>query len=104
MHGSIALEQPLPFIACGGIFPAGRVLFQPPEEAEPLGGRSGVEEKLLDGFDAASGIPDGYPLGVRYTCGRRDQVSRRVCGQTYRTMAHGARRMLRWMRLRLPAP
>ncbi|QRM32182.1 M20 family metallopeptidase [Microvirga sp. VF16] len=33
-----------------------RVIFQPAEEAEPLGGRSVAEQGLLDGFDCAVGM------------------------------------------------
>lgn len=43
-----------------------RVFFQPAEEAEPLGGRTVQDEKLLDGFDRAAGfhVSPGIPTGM----------------------------------------
>lgn len=57
MHGSIALGTALAFHRLRNNF-AGkvRVFFQPAEEAEPLGGRTVKEEKLLDGFHGAVGF------------------------------------------------
>ncbi|MCK1588561.1 M20 family metallopeptidase [Bradyrhizobium sp. 169] len=94
MHGSIALGTALAFHRLRDNF-AGqvRVFFQPAEEAEPMGGRSVEEGRLLDGFDAAVGFhvaPD-IPAG---TFGARegavtksaDQLNLTVTG----TMAHGA--------------
>lgn len=67
MHGSIALGTALAFSRIRENF-AGkvRVFFQPAEEAEPLGGRTIEQEKLLDGFDRAVGFhvaPD-LPAGT----------------------------------------
>lgn len=67
MHGSIALGTALAFHRLRDDF-AGkvRVFFQPAEEAEPLGGRTVEEERLLDGFDRAVGFhvaPD-IPAGT----------------------------------------
>lgn len=57
VHGSIALGTALAFHRLRANF-AGkvRVFFQPAEEAEPLGGRTVMQEKLLDGFDRAVGF------------------------------------------------
>ncbi|MCS3765614.1 MULTISPECIES: M20 metallopeptidase family protein [Bradyrhizobium] len=57
MHGSIALGTALAFHRMRNNF-AGkvRVFFQPAEEAEPLGGRTVIEENLLDGFHRAVGF------------------------------------------------
>ncbi|MCK1612079.1 amidohydrolase [Bradyrhizobium sp. 136] len=67
VHASIALGAALAFRRLRDNF-AGkvRVFFQPAEEAEPLGGRSVVEEKLLDGFDMAVGfhVSPGMPAGM----------------------------------------
>ncbi|MDF0498634.1 M20 metallopeptidase family protein [Bradyrhizobium yuanmingense] len=67
IHGSIALGAALAFHRLRNNF-AGkvRIFFQPAEEAEPLGGRTVKEEKLLDGFDGAVGFhvsPD-LPAGI----------------------------------------
>ncbi|MFA1621967.1 M20 family metallopeptidase [Rhizobium mongolense] len=94
IHGSIALGTALAFHRMREIFSGRvRVLFQPAEEAEPLGGRTVVEEKLLDGFDAAIGfhVHTGIPKG---SFGARagavtlssDQFEVEFIG----TMAHGA--------------
>ncbi|UPJ79325.1 amidohydrolase [Bradyrhizobium sp. 183] len=57
LHGSIALGTALAFNRIRKNF-AGkvRVFFQPAEEAEPLGGRTVEQEKLLEGFDRAVGF------------------------------------------------
>lgn len=70
------------------------MLFQPAEEAEPLGGRSVAEEGLLSGFDAAVGfhvktdLPAGM-YGAREGAVTKspDQFALKLIG----TMAHGAR-------------
>lgn len=56
-HASIAYGVVLAALAHREHF-AGtvRVIFQPAEEAEPLGGRSVAEQGLLDGFDCAVGM------------------------------------------------
>ncbi|WP_042646684.1 M20 family metallopeptidase [Mesorhizobium sp. M1A.F.Ca.ET.072.01.1.1] len=56
-HASIALGVVLAALAHRQHF-AGkvRVVFQPAEEAEPLGGRSVAEQGLLEGFDCAVGM------------------------------------------------
>lgn len=67
LHASIAMGVALAFHRMRSNF-AGRVriFFQPAEEAEPLGGRAVVKEKLLDGFDQAVGfhVAPSIPLGV----------------------------------------
>ncbi|NEV02206.1 M20 metallopeptidase family protein, partial [Bradyrhizobium uaiense] len=57
MHSAIALGTALAVHRMRDNF-AGtlRVFFQPAEEAEPMGGRTVQEEKLLDGFDGAVGF------------------------------------------------
>lgn len=95
MHASIALGTALAFHRMRQNFSGRiRVFFQPAEEAEPLGGRSVAQEKLLDGFDAAVGfhVKTDFPAGVY---GARegavtksaDQFALRLVGK----MAHGAR-------------
>lgn len=93
MHGSIALGTALAFHRLRDNF-AGkvRVFFQPAEEAEPLGGRTVAEEKLLDGFDGAVGfhvnpdIPAGM-FGAREGAVTKsaDQFKLTIIGK----MAHG---------------
>lgn len=94
VHGSIALGTALAFHRMRNNF-AGkvRVLFQPAEEAEPLGGRTVQDEKLLDGFDRAVGfhvsprIPAGM-YGARQGAVTKsaDQFKLTITGK----MAHGA--------------
>ncbi|SDD34582.1 amidohydrolase [Bradyrhizobium brasilense] len=94
VHGSIALGAALAFHRLRDNF-AGkvRVFFQPAEEAEPLGGRTVQDEKLLDGFDKAVGfhvspdIPAGM-FGAREGAVTKsaDQFKVTVMGK----MAHGA--------------
>lgn len=94
VHASIALGTALAFHRMRDNF-AGkvRVFFQPAEEAEPLGGRTVKEEKLLDGFDAAVGFhvsPD-IPAGVfdaseGSVTKSADQFKLTITGK----MAHGA--------------
>ncbi|MDL2403303.1 M20 family metallopeptidase [Rhizobium mayense] len=66
LHASIAMGVALGLYRMRSNF-AGkvRVLFQPAEEAEPLGGRTVVEEKLLEGFDCAVGyhVSPSIPFG-----------------------------------------
>nr|WP_281064581.1 M20 family metallopeptidase [Rhizobium sp. NXC14] len=95
MHGSIALGTALAFHRMRGNFSGRlRVFFQPAEEAEPLGGRTVVEENLLDGFDAAVGfhvrtdIPAGsYGARAGAVTKSADQFALEFLG----TMAHGAK-------------
>lgn len=67
VHSLIALGTALAFHRLRDRF-AGkvRVFFQPAEEAEPLGGRTVQDEKLLDGFDRAVGflVTPKIPAGV----------------------------------------
>ncbi|NOJ44550.1 amidohydrolase [Bradyrhizobium sp. WSM 1791] len=94
IHGSIALGVALAFHRMRDNF-AGkvRVFFQPAEEAEPLGGRTVQDEKLLDGFDHAVGfhvapeIPAGK-FGAREGAVTKsaDQFRLTITGK----MAHGA--------------
>ncbi|EPE94009.1 M20 family metallopeptidase [Rhizobium grahamii] len=95
MHGSIALGTALAFHRMRENFSGRlRIFFQPAEEAEPLGGRTVVDEKLLDGFDAAVGfhvrtdIPVGsYGARAGAVTKSADQFSLEFTG----TMAHGAK-------------
>ncbi|ULJ74263.1 M20 metallopeptidase family protein [Rhizobium gallicum] len=95
MHGSIALGTALAFHRMRENFSGRlRVFFQPAEEAEPLGGRTVVDEKLLDGFDAAVGfhvrtdIPVGsYGARAGPVTKSADEFSLELTG----TMAHGAK-------------
>ncbi|WP_128932019.1 M20 family metallopeptidase [Bradyrhizobium zhanjiangense] len=94
VHASIALGTALAFHRMRDNF-AGkvRVFFQPAEEAEPLGGRTVKEEKLLEGFDGAVGFhvsPD-IPAGIIDACEgsitkSADQFKLTITGK----MAHGA--------------
>ncbi|PCK77183.1 M20 family metallopeptidase [Rhizobium sophoriradicis] len=94
MHGSIALGTALAFHRMRENFSGRvRVIFQPAEEAEPLGGRTVAEEKLLDGFDAAVGfhvhtdIPAGaYGARAGAVTKSADQFTLELIGM----MAHGA--------------
>ncbi|AIC29989.1 amidohydrolase protein (plasmid) [Rhizobium etli bv. mimosae str. IE4771] len=95
MHGSIALGTALALHRMRENFSGKlRVFFQPAEEAEPLGGRAVVDEKLLEGFDAAVGfhvrtdIPVGsYGARAGAVTKSADQFSLQFTG----TMAHGAK-------------
>ncbi|MER9664145.1 M20 family metallopeptidase [Mesorhizobium sp. M0159] len=66
LHASVAMGIAVAFHRMRSNF-AGkvRVFFQPAEEAEPLGGRTVAEERLLDGFDQAVGfhVAPSIPLG-----------------------------------------
>lgn len=94
MHGSIALGTALAFHRMRDNF-AGRVrvFFQPAEEAEPLGGQTVADERLLEGFDRAVGfhvspeIPAGK-FGAREGAVSKsaDQFTLTISGK----MAHGA--------------
>ncbi|RWP61925.1 M20 family metallopeptidase [Mesorhizobium sp.] len=94
MHGSIALGTALAFHRMREQFSGKvRVVFHPAEEAEPVGGRSVVEEKLLEGFDAAIGfhvnekIPAGaYGARAGAVTNSSDEFAVKFIG----TMAHGA--------------
>ncbi|MCK1333277.1 amidohydrolase [Bradyrhizobium sp. CW9] len=94
VHGSIALGTALALHRLRDNF-AGkvRVFFQPAEEAEPLGGRTVQEEKLLDGFDRAVGfhVSPGIPAGMfgaqeGAVTKSADQFKLTITGK----MAHGA--------------
>ncbi|KAA3447928.1 amidohydrolase [Mesorhizobium sp. SARCC-RB16n] len=94
LHASIAMGVALAFHRMRNNF-AGkvRILFQPAEEAEPLGGRTVVEEKLLDGFDRAVGfhvapsIPRGnYGARAGAVTKSADQFTLAVSGSA----AHGS--------------
>ncbi|RDJ04301.1 M20 family metallopeptidase [Rhizobium grahamii] len=95
MHASIALGTALAFHRMRENFSGRmRVFFQPAEEAEPLGGRTVLEEKLLDGFDAAVGfhvrtdIPAGsYGARAGAVTKSADQFLLEFVG----AMAHGAK-------------
>ncbi|MBY5571625.1 amidohydrolase [Rhizobium leguminosarum] len=95
VHGSIALGIALAFHRMRQNYSGKvRVIFQPAEEAEPLGGRSVAEAKLLDGFDVAVGlhvhtdIPAGS-FGARAGAVTKssDQFEVKFIG----IMAHGAK-------------
>lgn len=94
MHGSIALGTALALHRLRDNF-AGkvRVFFQPAEEAEPVGGRTVMEKKLLDGFDRAVGfhVSPGIPAGMfgaseGAVTKSADQFKLTITGK----MAHGA--------------
>ncbi|MCP3461029.1 M20 family metallopeptidase [Bradyrhizobium sp. CCGUVB23] len=95
MHASIALGTALAFHRMRENFSGKlRVIFQPAEEAEPLGGRSVAEEGLLKGFEAAIGfhvktdLPAGmYGARAGAVTKSADQFALKLIG----TMAHGAR-------------
>ncbi|MCP3380326.1 M20 family metallopeptidase [Bradyrhizobium sp. CCGUVB4N] len=95
MHTSIALGTALAFHRMRERFSGKlRVFFQPAEEAEPLGGRSVVEEGLLTGFDGAVGfhvktdLPAGmYGARAGAVTKSADQFALKLIG----IMAHGAR-------------
>jgi len=95
MHASIALGAALAFHRMRQAFSGKiRVFFQPAEEAEPIGGRTVVEEKLLEGFDMAVGlhvnteIPAGsYGARSGAVTKSADQFAVELIG----TMAHGAK-------------
>ncbi|KGT73112.1 hydrolase [Bradyrhizobium japonicum] len=94
MHASIALGTALAFNRMRDNFGGKlRVFFQPAEEAEPLGGRTVQQEKLLEGFDRAVGFhvaPD-IPAG---TFGAREGAVTKSADGFKLTingkMAHGA--------------
>ncbi|MQW90027.1 M20 family metallopeptidase [Sinorhizobium saheli] len=95
VHASIAFGTALAFHRMRTDFSGRlRVFFQPAEEAEPLGGRSVVEMKLLDGFDAAVGfhvrtdIPAGsYGARAGAVTNSADQFELKFEG----LMSHGAK-------------
>lgn len=95
VHGSIALGTALAFHRMRPNFSGkARIIFQPAEEAEPLGGRSVAEAELLDGFDLAVGlhvhtdIPAGsYGARAGAVTKSSDQFEVEFIG----IMAHGAK-------------
>ncbi|MER8492701.1 M20 family metallopeptidase [Mesorhizobium australicum] len=95
IHGSIAMGTALAFHRMRENFSGRvRVFFQPAEEEEPVGGRTVVKEKLLDGFDAAVGfhvrtdIPAGsYGARAGAVMNSADKFEVELIG----TMAHGAK-------------
>lgn len=94
IHGSIALGTALAFHRLRDNFSGKvRVFFQPAEEAEPLGGRTVEEEKLLAGFDRAVGFHVSPELPAGMFDAREgaisksaDQFKLTITGK----MAHGA--------------
>jgi amidohydrolase len=95
VHGSIALGTALALHRMRQNYSGKvRVIFQPAEEAEPLGGRSVAEANLLDGFDVAVGlhvhtdIPAGS-FGAR--AGAVTKSSDQFEVEFIGTMAHGAK-------------
>ncbi|MGY4319262.1 M20 metallopeptidase family protein [Bradyrhizobium sp. JR3.5] len=94
MHGSIALGTALAFHRLRDNF-AGkvRVFFQPAEEAEPLGGRTVEENKLLDGFDRAVGFHVSPEIPAGMFGAREGAVTKSADGFKLNItgkMAHGA--------------
>lgn len=95
MHASIALGTAIALHRRRDTFSGRvRVFFQPAEEAEPLGGRTVVKERLLDGFVAAVGfhvrtdIPAGaYGALAGPVTKSADQFELTIKG----TMAHAAK-------------
>ncbi|MCK1484303.1 amidohydrolase [Bradyrhizobium sp. 193] len=94
MHGSIALGTAIALRRLRDNF-AGkvRVFFQPAEEAEPLGGRTVQDDRLLEGFDRAVGfhVSPGIPAGMfgaqeGAVTKSADQFKITITGK----MAHGA--------------
>ncbi|MBX5180926.1 amidohydrolase [Rhizobium lentis] len=94
MHASIALGTALAFHRMRNNFSGKvRVIFQPAEEAEPLGGRTVAEEGLLVGFDAAVGfhVDTDIPAGSFGACvGAATKSSEQFELTIIGTMAHGA--------------
>jgi len=94
MHASIALGTALAFHRMRNNFSGKvRVIFQPAEEAEPLGGRTVAEEGLLVGFDAAVGfhVDTDIPTGCFGACvGAATKSSEQFELNIIGTMAHGA--------------
>ncbi|MBN9987276.1 M20 family metallopeptidase [Rhizobium laguerreae] len=94
MHASVALGTALAFHRMRNKFSGKvRVIFQPAEEAEPLGGRTVAEEGLLVGFDAAVGfhVDTDIPVGSFGACaGAATKSSEQFELKIIGTMAHGA--------------
>ncbi|WP_260696663.1 M20 family metallopeptidase [Rhizobium laguerreae] len=94
MHAAIALGTALAFHRMRNNFSGKvRVIFQPAEEAEPLGGRTVAEEGLLVGFDAAVGfhVDTDIPVGSFGACaGAATKSSEQFELNIIGTMAHGA--------------
>lgn len=93
VHGSIALGTALAFNRLRDNF-AGkvRVFFQPAEEAEPLGGRTVKQEKLLHGFDGAVGFHVATDIPAGMFGAREGAVTKSADGFTLTItgkMAHG---------------
>lgn len=95
LHASIALGTALAFHRLRQAFSGKvRVFFQPAEEAEPLGGRTVVEEKLLEGFDAAVGLHVNTEIPVGSYGARAGAVTKsadQFAVELIGTMAHGAK-------------
>ncbi|MGX9182154.1 M20 family metallopeptidase [Mesorhizobium sp. BHbdii] len=95
MHASIALGTALALNRMRDSFSGKlRVFFQPAEEAEPLGGRTVVEERLLEGFDAAIGFHVKTDLPVGKYGAREGAVTKSADEFELKligTMAHGAK-------------
>ncbi|MGY2843445.1 amidohydrolase [Bradyrhizobium sp. USDA 4509] len=94
MHGSIALGTALAFHRLRDNF-AGkvRVFFQPAEEAEPLGGRTVEEKRLLEGFDRAVGFHVSPEIPAGMFGAREGAVTKSADGFKLTItgkMAHGA--------------
>lgn len=94
VHSSIALGTALAFHRLRDNF-AGRVriFFQPAEEAEPLGGRTVQDEKLLDGFDRAVGFHVSPEIPAGMFGAREGAVTKAADGFKLTItgkMAHGA--------------
>lgn len=94
LHASIALGTALAFHQLRDNF-AGkvRVFFQPAEEAEPLGGRTVSQDKLLDGFDRAVGFHVSPAIPAGTFAAREGAVAK--CADQFKVsitgkMAHGA--------------
>ncbi|MCK1721297.1 M20 family metallopeptidase [Bradyrhizobium sp. 141] len=94
VHSSIALGTALAFHRQRDNF-AGkvRIFFQPAEEAEPLGGRTVQDEKLLDGFDGAIGFHVSPEIPAGMFGAREGAVTKAADGFRLTItgkMAHGA--------------
>lgn len=94
MHGSIALGTALAFHRLRDNFSGRvRVFFQPAEEAEPLGGRTVEQAKLLHGFDRAVGFHVSPEIPAGMFAAREGAVTKSADGfklTIIGKMAHGA--------------
>jgi amidohydrolase len=83
LHASIALATAAAAFRMRDSFSGTlRVVFQPAEEAEPLGGRAVVEAGLLDGFDHAIGFHVAPDLPAGTFCARKGPISKSADGIT----------------------